>query len=204
MDSYAQYDITEDDPYLIEGTTCLINQLGITNTPDLNASEEVLVKIAMAELSESPIPPTFDLKHLRSIHQHLFQDIYPFAGEPRKTEIMKGGKLFLPFSMIDQAASQVFSDLHSEGLLKGLTPSEFGSRAGYYLGRINMIHPFREGNGRTQRILLDQLASMNDYAIQWSAISGDAMALACRAARTDEPDYSSIERLISLHTTGLK
>lgn len=200
MDQYSQYDLTEDDPYLIPGSDCLKNLLGFTNTPALNDAEEQLTQITMAELAVNPPDNTFDLEQLKEIHKRIFEDVYPFAGKPRTTEILKGGKLFLPHALIESVAADTFAELHEENLLRGMAPSEFGSRAGYYLGKINMIHPFREGNGRTQRVLLNQLAQLNGYAIEWSSMSGEAMAVACRVARTEEPDYRPLQRLISLNT----
>lgn len=200
MDQYSQYDLREDDPYLIEGSDCLQNLLGFTDTKSLNHAEEQLTQLTMAELVADPVPATFDLKHLQAIHFRIFEDVYPFAGQCRQTEILKGGKLFLPHNMIEQVSTEVFTELHSENLLQGLAPAEFGKRAGYYLGKINMIHPFREGNGRTQRVLVDQLAAINNFAVEWAAISGEGMARACREARTTDPDGTALQRLLSLHT----
>lgn len=203
MDGYENYDLQEEDPYLIEGSTCLKNSLGITNTADLNEAEAAISAAAMAELIASPVDPTFDSEHLCSIHNRLFGDVYPWAGQFRCAEISKGGMLFLPYAAIHQMICDVFSELHAEGLLQGLSKQAFAYRAAYYLGRINMIHPFREGNGRTQRILIDQLAELSDYAFEWSAVSGEQMAIACIAARQRLPDFSQLERLLALHIVDL-
>lgn len=200
---YEHYDLQEEDPYLIRGSTCLINGLDITDTQLLNDAEARFSAAAYAELIQAPVEPTFDLQHLCSIHRHLFGDVYPWAGEPRRTEIGKGGKLFLPYRLISEKAREVFDELHAERLLLGLPINEFALRAGYYLGRINALHPFREGNGRTQRILLDQLAEQAGYAFTWAAISGEQMAMACRLARLDPPDFSRLSSLLRLHITEL-
>lgn len=97
----------------------------------------------------------------------------------------------------------VFAELHGESLLRGLSMADFAVRTGYFLGRINTMHPFREGNGRTQRILLDQLAELSGFAFEWSAISGEQMAMACREARQDEPNYDKLSHLLRLHITTL-
>lgn len=123
----------------------------------------------------------------KQIHWHIFSSIYPFAGKPRITEISKGGILFLPHTLIESEAKACFDSLASENYLEGLNPRQFGARAGYYLGWINKIHPFREGNGRTQRLFLTQLARRHGYDIEWTGISGDAMARACRGSRTEDP-----------------
>ena len=200
MDQYSHYDLRDDDPYLIEGSNCLKNLLGFTDTQSLNQAEEQLTQLTLAELVTDPVEPTFNLDHLRTIHFRIFEDVYPFAGEIRETDIMKGGHLFLPHQTIANKAAEIFTELHRENCLLGLTPTEFGRRAGYFLGKINMVHPFREGNGRAQRVLLNQLADSNGYAIEWSEISGDSMAKACREARTTDPDGKKLQRLIALHT----
>lgn len=201
--SYENYDLQENDPYLIAGSTCLLNSLGILDTQLLNEAEKDISAAAYAELILSPVPPTFDMAHLRQIHKRLFGDIYPWAGEVRTTEIAKGNKLFLPYRLVASTLEAVFEELRQEAFLKGLPPLSFAQRAGYYLGRINAIHPFREGNGRTQRILIDQLAELSGYAFQWDAISGEQMAAACRQARMDDPDFTALERLLQLHIIDL-
>lgn len=203
MDGYEQYDLQDEDPYLIAGSTCLDNLLGISDTQSLNEAEAALSEIALAELIATPITPTFDLLHLQSIHRHLFSDIYAWAGELRQTEIAKGGLLFLPYRSIEADLSHVLTDLHMDNLLQGLDAADFVKKAAYYLGSVNRVHPFREGNGRTQRIMFDQLAELSGFAFQWSAVSGEQMALACRAARRQPPDYAKLERLLTISMTRL-
>ena len=204
MDDYSQYDITENDPYLISGSECLKNLLGFTNTADLNRAEQNLTKITMADVAANPVPPTFDLPHLQEIHRRIFQDVYSFAGAIRVVEIGKGNKLFLPYKLIVQESTQCFENLVFENHLQGLDPEAFGCRAGFFLGWINKIHPFREGNGRSQRVLLNQLADLNGYAITWSAISDRAMGDACREARTTDYSAPQLCKLLALHTVSSK
>lgn len=203
MEGYENYDLQEEDPYLIPGSTCLINLLGIQDTGLLNQAEAEMSMAAYAELIYLPVKPTFDLDHLCQIHSRLLGDIYPWAGSLRQTEISKGGKFFLPWKLIVSECSQLFGLLHKEALLQGLSMPKFAARAAYYLGRINAIHPFREGNGRTQRIFLDQLAQLSGYGFEWSAVSGEQVAIACRQARGDDPCYDRLERLLRLHITEL-
>lgn len=196
MDGYEHYDLQDEDPYLIPGSTCLKNLLGITETRLLLEAEAEISAAALAELIASPVEPTFDLNHLCRIHASLFGDVYPWAGKIRKTEISKGDKLFLPYALIESMSNEVFADLRQEDCLQNLDMLQFATRAGYYLGKINMIHPFREGNGRTQRVLLDQLAELSGFAFEWSGVSGEKMAQACREARQDTPDYGALVRLL--------
>ena len=196
MDGYEHYDLQDEDPYLIPGSTCLKNLLGITETRLLLKAEAEISTAAFAELIALPVDSTFDLNHLCRIHSCLFGDVYPWAGQIRKTEISKGGKLFLPYSLVESISAGVFAALRQEEYLQNLDIEEFAKRAGYYLGKINMIHPFREGNGRAQRVLLDQLAALSGFAFEWSGVSGEQMAQACRKARQDTPEYDALQRLL--------
>jgi cell filamentation protein len=199
LSNYEQYDLQEEDPYLIPGSTCLINKLGISDTATLNAIEAEMSSISLSELSAELVTPNFDLLHFQEIHQQLFSDIYPWAGSLRVTEISKGNKLFLPYKLIQQRVVAIFNELRSEDYLRDLPAEEFVERASYYFGVINMIHAFREGNGRAQRVLLDRIAKEAGYVFTWSAISGEQMAMACKQARTDDPDYSGLRKLLGLN-----
>jgi cell filamentation protein len=81
----------------------------------------------------------------------------------------------LPHPLIERGAYSVFSELKEHNYLKGLAPDDFSKNAGYYLGEINHIHPFREGNGRTQREFINQLAHHNGYCIEWKNVSQKQM-----------------------------
>ena len=199
MDDYSQYDITEEEPYLIPGSECLKNNLGFTNTAELNDAEQALTKITMAELVNNPVQATYDLPHWLEIHRRIFCDVYPFAGDVRHVEISKGDKLFLPYQLIEKESTACFELLAKENFLNGLDPKPFGERAGFFLGWINKIHPAREGNGRTQREMLNQLARQNGYEFVWSAISDKAMGDACRESRISDPKAKKLCRLLSLH-----
>lgn len=203
-DAYSQYDQTGDDPYAIPGSTCLINRLGLTDTQLLNRAEERFVNVRMAELDAAPVEPTFDLPHLCRIHERLFGDVYPFAGQVRTIEFSKGGEFFLPFRLIESEAQACFGWLHAQKLLAGLDAAQFGSEAGFFLGWVNKIHPFREGNGRAQRLLIDQLVRLQGYAIEWSAMSKSAMGDACRDARRVNGDDTRLRKLIALHMVNIK
>jgi cell filamentation protein len=164
----------------------------------LNAFESELVFISTANLPSNPVISSFDLKHLQSIHKHLFKAVYPFAGEIRKTEIAKSGKLFMPYKEVEKEAQECFEQLSSENHLQDLEITAFATRAGHYFNRINIMHPFREGNGRSQRALFDALAIQAGYAFNWAGISQDAMGKACQNGRVNEDDGESLSRLLLL------
>lgn len=185
-----------DDPYVLPNGV-LINKLGITTTAELNAAETELVTIRLAMLAESPIAGDFDLAHLQAIHGFLFQDVYPWAGQLRVVDIGKNDTAFMQHQAIPEMAALIHDDLHAEYLLVGLDARNFSERAAHYLARINLMHPFREGNGRTQRELIQQLANGAGYFINWAGVSQEAMKQACIAS-IESQDIGPLRRIIQV------
>ncbi len=136
------------DHYLDPETGVLRNRLGITDESELEKAEASFVAWRSYELSQKPIAGHFDLAHLQAIHRHLFGDVYDWAGEIRTIDLSKGNSYFANHARIVGAASPIFEKLAKEQSLKGLDTAAFSERAAYYLGEINALHPFREGNGR--------------------------------------------------------
>jgi cell filamentation protein len=175
-----RYDESARDPYVDEETGILKNLLGCRTEEELSLKERELSYLRQMELWLHPIEPTFDLDHLQSIHGHLFQDVYSWAGKLRTIDISREETLFAPHSRIEPYAETVFSQLAAER--QTLTAADMASRLAYYLAEINAMHPFREGNGRTQRIFIDQLAKENGHTILWSRCSQQEMIAASVSA----------------------
>lgn len=151
-----------EDPYVIAGTGILRNRLGIADARKLDRAERRLVGDRIAE--GVPVG-SFDLNHLRAIHRHLFQDVYEWAGELRTIEIAKGGSQFQFRQYIPTGMADVHRRLSRAGFLKHLPVREFAREAGVVMGDINYIHPFREGNGRTQAQYVKQLAEQAGHRL---------------------------------------
>lgn len=196
MHPYENYDLREDDPYLIAGSECLQNSLGVTDTQTLNMLERRITAPMLVALQKSPVKATYDLQHLCNIHKRLFGRVYPFAGKVRTVEIAKGGRLFLPHALINIVSQKLFLELRKESYLLNYGKEKFCQRVGYYFASINTIHPFREGNGRTQRVLIDQLAEKNGYKINWAAISGFSIAEASAAALAGDKAGEGLAKLV--------
>lgn len=163
------------DHYLDPETGVLRNRLGITDASELEQAEASFVAWRSYELSQKPIVGRFDLDHLQAIHRHLFGDVYEWAGEIRDIDLSKGNSYFANHTHIVSAATSIFEKLEKERYLKGLDAAAFSERAAYYLGEINALHPFREGNGRVQREFINHLARANGYIIDWTAIAPERM-----------------------------
>lgn len=171
-----------DDPYLDPVSGVLKNRLGITDETALEKSEAAHVAIRSFELSQKPLKGRFDLEHLQAIHRYLFQDVYEWAGELRTIDMSKGGHMFAHHTHIQSAATPIFGQLAQEKHLAGLATDAFSRRAAHYLGELNALHPFREGNGRTQREFISQLATANSYYIAWENVKREDMLQASIAS----------------------
>ena len=121
-------------------------------------------------LRQKGITGNFDVEHFKSIHKFLFEDIYPFAGILRDENISKGEFRFASFEYIESELNRLMEELKSENYLEGLNKEELAKRLAYYLSELNVLHPFREGNGRTTREFIRQLALKNGYKLNLSKV----------------------------------
>lgn len=147
-----------DDPYIDPASGLLRNRLGITDADALARVEAEISTVRDLELVSRPVVGTFDPGHLRQVHRRLFADIYPWAGELRVCRLARSAPFANP-AFIEPWADELLAQLAAENHLQGLSRADFVERLTHYLAEINAVHPFREGNGRTQRAFLRQLAA---------------------------------------------
>ena len=141
----------ESDPLCYPGTTVLRNLLDIRDAELLEEAELAL----FLTRSEEPFPNgDFDVEHYLSLHRHLFQDVYAWAGEIRNVRIGKDGIWFCYPEYIGAELDRTFVELGTITGLRKMAPANFARHVGHFLAELNAIHPFREGNGRTQLALL--------------------------------------------------
>jgi len=170
------------DPYVDPASGVLRNRFGITDQAVLESTEADLVASRSRELASNPIQGGFDLKHLQAIHRYLFGDVYDWAGQLRTVDISKNGNLFAHQAYIAGAAEAIFQALAKENRLLGLAKTTFSARAAYFMSEMNALHPFREGNGRTQREFISHLSLANGYYIAWEQVSASDSLLASMEA----------------------
>ena len=188
------------DPYTYSGTDVLRNLLDLRDPQQLAAFEANATAARLIELDERPLVGRFDVAHLKSIHQHIFQDVYRWAGEFRTVNISKGGHLFGAAAFVGPASEELLRKLSEQRNLKALDAREFATRAGYYMGEINAIHPFRDGNGRTQREFIRELAIHAGFIIDWRRVTREQMtAASLESFKTG--DSSEMAALIRLGMT---
>lgn len=178
--------------YCYPGTNTLINFYDEKDPKALDEIETTATFIRLVQMDKAPIKGAFGLKHLQKIHKHIFQDVYPFAGEIRHVNISKNGQGFAPCLHLREYANEVFKQLKNERFLKGLDKESFCERLSFYFTEVNMMHPFREGNGRTQREFFKTLSEKNGYVLDWSLVSKDEMMKASIDGRLDETSFVDV------------
>ena len=176
----SRYDA--DDTCCYPGTDVLRNKAEITNAEDLDAYEGELSTLRSIEILESPIAGQFDLAHLQRIHLALFQDVYDWAGKIRTVDISRGNSRFANVRFIESAANKIFNKLARENWLNGLDADALSKRLAHYLSEINALHPFREGNGRVQRIFISQLSLSAGYQLDYSDLEQEQIYQAMELA----------------------
>lgn len=186
------------DPYVNPETGILRNLIGATTYQDLRRAEGDIV--VLSEISLDSIPHTVDLAELKKIHKSLFCKVYDWAGELRTVDIRKGSEeYFLEYGYLESGAKFVFEELQKENCLKGLAREDFAKRLAYFYEQLNFIHPFREGNGRAQRIFWQRVANEAGYRIDWSKVVGDELnnaSLIGRIKNNREPLEIMFDRIL--------
>lgn len=161
-----------------ENTTCLINKFDIRDEDKLKKVEADITFAKATILESNPISDKFDLEHYKAIHRFLFEDIYDWAGSFRTVDMAKKGTSFCSVDQLDDVAKNCFDRLAENNLFSDLDRDEFVDATVDFYCVTNMLHPFREGNGRTQRIFISQLIHHNGYDFDFSDIDSDDLMIA--------------------------
>jgi len=193
-------------PYTIEaaqggcypGTTVLVNKFDLHTQKELNAVESVLVMAKTIQWSENPRCAAFDFEHYKAIHRHLFGELYDWAGQVRMVNLSKKGTQFCPVEEIPRVSAAIFKRLAQNNLLCGLARNDFIAALVDLYQRTNELHPFREGNGRTQRVFLSQLAENAGYDLDFTAVDPDELMIATiyAAQGIEAPLQQAFEKIV--------
>ena len=170
----------------------LINKLNIRNNDELKRAEEEITSLKQYMLMESPIKGRFTKTQLINIHRFLFGDIYSFAGHIRREQISKGNTLFFPPHLIDPELDKVFSKLHNDKMLYETDRKKQIKHLSYFMSELNIIHPFREGNGRSIRELIRCMALHYGFSLDWSHVNRNTMLNAAVRSVVDNMAFIDI------------
>ena len=179
--------------YCYENSNVLINNLNIKDNKKLQEAEEKIVAMKLYILRQNKNIGNFSMNHFLNIHKFLFEDIYPFAGKTRKENIAKGYFSFAEWEYIDDELNRLFNKLKEENYLKNCkTKEQLSKELAFYLSELNVLHPFREGNGRTIREFIRQLAYENGYLFNLKNISSNEFYEASVKSTIDTSDLEKV------------
>lgn len=180
--------------YLYPNSDVLINKFHMSEYIELFTMEALYTLKRLAKLHKSPICGKFNLQHLQQIHQFIFQDLYEWAGALREVDIAKQNTWFARTIYLQDVANDIFGSLHQEKCLQDLQIDDFTERSAFYMAEINMLHPFREGNGRTQREFIRCLAMQAGYQLDWSRVPSQQIFHA--SVESSIGDITSLKKVI--------
>lgn len=185
------YEYERDDYYCYPDSKVLRNKLNIQDEKTLDTAEREITGLKAVEFVSNPFPDELDFNYVKNLHRFLFSDIYDWAGETRTIDISKGN-IFCQHELIGVNAEALMKELKAENYL--LDSDNIAERLAYYLGDLNSIHPFREGNGRAQRLFISELARRAGYDLDFSNITPKEMIIASDEAFRH--NYKPLEQLI--------
>ena len=166
----------QDDCY--EGTTVLINKFGIKDDAKLDMVERDITSALIAKAYiEIPFEDV-DFDFYKNLHYYVFSDIYEWAGKIRNVDMSKKGTRFCPPEKIETSGRAIFEYLSQMSYLAKLTDEDFIAEFTELYCRLNYLHPFREGNGRIQRLFLSMLLKNMGKGIDFSKIDADLLMIA--------------------------
>lgn len=165
MDKYD----ASNDHYCYKGTSTLKNKLNILDLEILEKAEREITGQTIKNINYSN--PPYSLAYLQNLHKTLFVDLYTWSGEIRDVNISKGDTPFCFSENIENEIQKIFLQLEKDNWLKDLKKDIFCETLAEYYCEFNMIHPFREGNGRVQRIFFENLALSAGYFLSWNGIN---------------------------------
>lgn len=184
-----------DRIYCYPNSCVLINKLNIKDNDLLSEAERKLSMLRLSDLIDNPIIGEFDFVHLKAIHKYIFQDVYSWAGKIRMVDISKEN-MFCKVEYINNQATNIFENLKRDNFLIGLGRDELVVKIAYYFSEINALHPFRDGNGRTQREFIRTLALFCNYRIDYRNVDKNLMLEASKDSFLC--NYGKMEELFNI------
>ena len=156
------------------------NLLEAKTLEQLYEKEKILTNAKMIALQNEPIVGCLDYDHLKDIHAYLFSDVYTWAGKDRheagiKADFGKGTTLFTSYDKLPQVSKLLFDALKDEQYFQSQNKKTFAKSAAIFMNGLNILHPFREGNGRVQRIFMEYVAKEAGYTLNFKNITAEEM-----------------------------
>ncbi|MBK3501123.1 Fic/DOC family protein [Campylobacter fetus] len=189
------------------------NKLGIKDEKLFDKESRKYTLVRTKEIIKTPIKGNFDYQHLKNIHKYIFQDVFHWAGKDRMEVGLHGnfGKYapngtitnFVPGKDLNATAQQIFTWLKEDNYLTNSKDlNDFAKNLAEFARNLNTLHPFREGNGRTQRIFLNELAKNAGYKLDLNLIPKDKMIMA--SVEASQLKLGKLEALIKTNLKSFK
>ena len=174
---FSKYDVytTTQSIYCYPDSNVLKNKLNIRDNKLLKTAEEEITLIKQMELLKNPIKGNFSKAHFMNIHKFIFEDIYSFAGKIRREQISKADTMFYPPNLIDRELDKVFAKIKEKNMLKETDKEKVFDNLAYVMAELNIIHPFREGNGRSIREFIRLMAKRMGYDLNWGNVDKEEL-----------------------------
>ena len=161
-----------------ENSSVLINQFDIRNEKELEMMERNLTGYLMAQATIEIPFKNVNFEFYKNLHKYVFGEIYDWAGAIRKVDMSKKGTKFCPVQEIERRAKIIFGRLKAQNFLKVYDGDEFINEFVDLYCELNYLHPFREGNGRIQRLFLLMLLNNLGKHIEFKNIDADLLMIA--------------------------
>lgn len=158
------------DKYCYPDSDVLINLLDIRDSETLEEAEAEFnaERYRTYEPTKQALAD-FSFEHLKYLHHHLFQDLYAWAGKPRDVDISKGTTRFCTWARIEPEAKKLFKTIPA--LADYHDNEELIAKVADLFCELNLLHPFREGNGRVLRFFFEELLFTLGFDVTWPKIS---------------------------------
>ncbi|MBB1046757.1 Fic family protein [Dietzia cercidiphylli] len=185
------------DPYA-DPSGVLRNLLGITDPEELQQYERLLAASRVLELEQHPVAGRFDFAHLRAIHRYILQDVYDWAGELRNSDTAAFGIPHARPQFLPDELDRVF------GLIASRPPSTTDpgvatDTIAAHWSELTLVHPFRDGNSRSQRVFFDQMFRHAGWAVDWADVDAAAAHAARHMSLYGRPDYLADQLRHAVH-----
>lgn len=176
---------SETDPYCWPSTKVLRNRLGIVDGGELDRVERVVVRTR----SQSALPAGLSRNDLCALHRHLFGDLYEWAGSLRSVRLAKANSVFCFPEYIGDNLDRLRAELALHVQSPIHTADGAARLAAWLLHGLNCIHPFRDGNGRTQALFTAIALHRTGWTIDYSILEADwFLSAMVDAFQTDNPN----------------
>lgn len=182
----AVYSMESTQENCYPGSTVLVNKFGLTDQNKLDMVERQIVLLKGAEIERNTVFENVDFNYYKAIHKHLFEDIYDWAGTVRTINISKKGTVFSKHDNIEEIGQLKFKRLVELNYLNNMDEISFFNELTEFYNELNMLHPFREGNGRTLRLFITLLVRNTGRDISFADCDSDLLMIATiKAAQGD-------------------